>query len=200
MSLLRREPGPVYRVYAEDEYAGDTESVGAEATEDGHVRDTESFGVEAAEGEYTGDTDSFRAEAHAGPHRPAHTAGSLELRRRPLAFGVVGLLVLLVAVVVVLVLSNASRPAPHRSVPAAPAVTTATAGHPLAVAAPLRQKSTPTPPLHRSQQERRPSATRSARTEGDAPASALAPVPAPVERPLPGTPAAPVTAEFGFER
>lgn len=201
MSLLRREPRPVYRVYAEEEYDGGTESVGVEAAEDGYAGDTEPLCVEAAADGYAGDAGSFGAEAQTRSRMPTPTPGSLELRRRPLAFLVVGLLVLLAAVVVALVLSNTSRRAPHRSVPTAPAVNTATAGHSLAAATPPMSKSTPSPPLRRSQRVRRPPVTRKSRTDGDTPASALEPVPAPVERPLSGPSAAPATAaEFGFER
>jgi hypothetical protein len=223
MSLLRREPRSVYRIYAEEDgYAGDTDT-DTFAAEDKYIRDTESFGAKAAEDKHpvedaypvdresagaevgedgcVRDTESFAAEVQMGPHRPAPTAGSLELRRRPLAFGVVGLLVLLAALVIVLVFSNISRRAPHRSAPVAPVVTTATAGHPLAAATPPSRKSILSPPLRRLQRVRRPSAKGSVGTDGDASASMSAPVPAvSAERPLPGPPAAPVTAEFGFER
>jgi hypothetical protein len=208
MSLFGREPRSVYRIYTEDEYAGDTESCAAKVAEDKYPMedaypvDRESAGAEVGGDGYARDTESFAAEVQTGTHRPAPTAGSLELRRRPFAFGVVGLLVLLAAVVVALVLGNISRRAPHRDVPAAPVLTMAPAGHPLAAATPPRRKSTPPPPLHRLQRVRRPSAKGSANTDGHASASTT---PAPVsaasaERPMSAPPAAPAAAEFGFER
>jgi hypothetical protein len=184
MSLFGREPRPVYRVYAEDEYDGEGEPFGAEAH-------PESVGA-------TGQTESAGSPR---TFRPALTTGSLELRRRPAAFLVVGLLVLVAVVVGVLVLSNASRRAPHRSASAASGEATVTAGR-ARTAAPPAPTSTPArrEQVRRARPTRRPFATARAHTDGDARASMLVPVPAAVERPLSDPPAASVAAEFGFER
>lgn len=183
MSLFGRESRPVYRVYAEDEYdEGEPFAVEARQESVGAAEQTESAGSPRA-------------------FRPALTTGSLELRRRPAAFLVVGLLALVAMVVVVLVLGNASRRAPHGSVSVASGVTTVAAGH-------IRTTTPPTPtsaparrnPERRSRRMRRPFATARAHTDGDARASALVSVPVAVERPLSYPPAASVAAEFGFER
>lgn len=146
-----------------------------------------------AEDEYDGEV--------AQPHRPPVTAGSLEPRRRPMAFLVVGLLVLVAMIVVFLVLSNASRRATHQPASSAPAVSTATPGHsrthaasPAPLSAPPRRS-----PVRRPQRARRPSAAARVHTGANASASAGVPVPAALGRPLPEPPATSVEAEFGFE-
>jgi hypothetical protein len=206
MSLLRREPRPVYRVYAEDEYDGDTDSFGGEAQAEpiGAGGRTEFF-AERAETESDGALGAEPTGLERPPlgsvrtHRSALTAGSLELRRRPIAFLVVALLGLVAAVVVILVFSDASRRAPRLS-SSAPAVSTVTAGHSRAAAARPMQTPAPSNPVRRPQRARRPSVTARARTSGSAPASAVVSVPAALGRPLPDPPPASVAAEFGFER
>lgn len=171
MSLFGREPRPVYRVYTEDEYDGQSESFGGEA----------------------------RTEAR--PHHPPVTAGSLELRRRPVVFLVVGPLVLVAMVVVILVVSNASRRVPRRSASAAPAITTAITSHSRVATAPPMSMSTPARrnPARVSSRARRPSAAARPRTGANAPASTVVPIAAADARQLPESPPASVAAEFGFE-
>ena len=153
-----------------------------------------------AEDEHDGEGESFAAEAQIGPPQPTASTASLELRRRPVASLVVGLLVFVAAVVVVLVLSNTSRRLPRRSVSAAPAVSTVSAGQSRTATAPQMRTSTRRDPARRSRRLRRSFAAARAHAEGDARTSTLVPVPVAVERALSDPPTASVAAEFGFER
>lgn len=189
MSLFGGQQRSVYRVYAEEEYDADAESFTAEAEMESGDSDDQ---AEPA------DFDSHSTGIGPGSRQPARIASGFEPRLRPVALGVVGLIVAVAAIAVVLVLSSTAHRSPRGSLPAsAQAVTSAHRRSPSTLPTSARPRS-----AHQSNRlgPRRPSAPARTGRGGGAHASVAVPVPiAPGQPPRSVSPPS-ISAEFGFER